>query len=79
MRADQGFATAASIFREYSMPFWLAITLAEQAEWLHSSGRATEAEPLLAEARATFERLDAKPWLARVETLEAQPRAEASV
>lgn len=79
VRADQGFATAASIFREYSMPFWLAITLAEQAEWLHSSGRATEAEPLLAEARATFERLDAKPWLARVEALEAQPRAEASV
>jgi predicted ATPase/class 3 adenylate cyclase len=77
VRADHGFAAAASTFREYSMPFWLAITLTEHAEWLVADDRTTEAEPLLAEARATFERLDAKPWLARIEVEEAGPRAEA--
>jgi class 3 adenylate cyclase/tetratricopeptide (TPR) repeat protein len=79
LTADRGFATAASIFREYSMPFWLAITLTEHADWLNTAGRAAEAEPLLAEARATFEQLDAKPWLARIQTAYAEPRAEANV
>jgi hypothetical protein len=61
------------------MPFWLAITLTEHAEWLTSAGRAADAEPLLAEARATFEALDAKRWLARIESAEAGPRTEANV
>jgi class 3 adenylate cyclase/tetratricopeptide (TPR) repeat protein len=79
LTADQGFATAASTFREYSMPFWLAITLTEHAEWLATSGRAAEAEPLLAEAREIFEQLGAKPWLTRIEIAQAGPRAEANV
>ena len=62
-----------------SLPFLLAITLTEHAEWLTSVGRAQEAEPLLGEARETFERLEAKPWLARIETAQAGPRAEANV
>jgi hypothetical protein len=61
------------------MPFWLAITLTEHAEWLTRADRGSDAEPLLAEARATFEGLDAKPWLTRIETAEAGPRAEANV
>lgn len=77
VEADQGFAAASSTFRGFSMPFWLAITLTEHAERLVADGRATEAEPLLAEARAPFERLDAKPWLVRIEIGEAGPRAEA--
>jgi tetratricopeptide (TPR) repeat protein len=77
--AEQGFATAASIFREYSMVFWLAITLTEHAEWLIATDRRGEAEPLLAEARETFERLEATPWLARIAAAEAAPRAEAHV
>jgi tetratricopeptide (TPR) repeat protein len=79
LAADQGFAAAVSIFREYAMPYWLAITLTEHAEALVGAGRWAEAEPLLGEARATFEHLDAKSWLARVEAGEAEPRAEARV
>ena len=78
-KAEQGFATAASTFREYGMPFWLATTLTDHAESLIVADRGTEAEPLLAEARTTFERLDATPWLTRVEAAQAGPRAEASV
>jgi class 3 adenylate cyclase/tetratricopeptide (TPR) repeat protein len=73
LRADQGFMTAAAIFREYSLGFWLAITLTEQAEWLLASDQGPEAEPLLAEARETFERLEATPWLGRVEAAQAAP------
>jgi hypothetical protein len=58
------------------MPFWLAVTLTEHTEWLIAEDRAAEAESLLAESRGTFERLGAKPWLARVETAGARPRAE---
>ncbi len=76
-KAEQGFAAAAVTFREFGIPFWLAVTLTEHGEWLLSEDRVTEAEPLLAEARETFERLQAKPWLERVEAAEARPREEA--
>jgi class 3 adenylate cyclase/tetratricopeptide (TPR) repeat protein len=74
--ASGSYAAAESIFREFRMPFWLALTEAEHGQWLVGAGRADEAEPLLAEARETFERVDAKPWLDRLET---GPRAEAAV
>jgi tetratricopeptide (TPR) repeat protein len=74
--AETGLAAAASGFREFGMPFWLAVTLTEHTEWLIAEDRAAEAESLLAESRGTFERLGAKPWLARVETAGARPRAE---
>jgi tetratricopeptide (TPR) repeat protein len=77
--AERGFATAAAIFREYGIPFWLAVTVTEHGEWLIAEDRAPEAAPLLAEARETFERLGANPWLARLESAEAAPRAEVSV
>jgi tetratricopeptide (TPR) repeat protein len=76
-KAEQGFAAAAATFREYSMPFWLAVTLTEHGEWLASEDRASEAEPMLTEACETFERLQAKPWLERVEAAESRPRTEA--
>ncbi len=76
-KAEQGFAAAAVTFREFGMPFWLAVTLTEHGEWLLSEDRVAEAEPLLAEARETFERLQAKPWLERVEAAKARPREEA--
>ncbi|HEU5278417.1 MAG TPA: adenylate/guanylate cyclase domain-containing protein [Gaiellaceae bacterium] len=78
-KAESGFAAAAGTFREYTMPFWLAVTLAEHGEWLIAEHRAADAEPLLAEARETFERLGASPWLARIEGAEREPRAEVSV
>ena len=48
-------------------PFWLAVALLEHGEWLVAQGRAEEAESLLAEAREIFERLEARPWLERLE------------
>ena len=63
---EQRFKSAAGVFREYGFPFWLAVTQLEHGEWLIGEGRAGEAEPLLAEARETFERLEAAPWLERV-------------
>ena len=79
LKADQGFMTAAATFREYGMVFWLASVLTEHAEWLIASDHAADAEPLLAEARETFERLEATPWIERVEAAQTGPRAEASV
>jgi tetratricopeptide (TPR) repeat protein len=71
-RAEESFKVAAASFREYGMPFYLACTQQEHAEWLISVGRADEAEPLVAEAREVFERLRATPWLERANALAAQ-------
>jgi tetratricopeptide (TPR) repeat protein len=70
-RAEASFKTAAAAFREYGTPFWLACTQLEQAEWLATQSRAEEAEPMLTEARETFERLRATPWLERADGLAA--------
>jgi class 3 adenylate cyclase/tetratricopeptide (TPR) repeat protein len=59
------FEDAARTFREFGIPFWLAATELEHAEWLTEQGRAAEAEPLLVEAREIFKRLEAAPWLER--------------
>jgi tetratricopeptide (TPR) repeat protein len=64
---EQGFKTAAGIFREHGLSFHMAVTELEYGEWLFGQGRAAEAEPLLAEAREIFERLEATPWLERAE------------
>ena len=68
--ANAAFLAAADMYREIEMPFELAVVRLEHAEWLAESGRAAEAEPLLDEARATFERLRARPWLERVNRVE---------
>jgi hypothetical protein len=60
------FDVAAHVFRATGIPFWLAVTLTQYAEWLVGRGRAAEAAPLLDEASAIFERLAAAPWLERV-------------
>ena len=66
--AERRFKRATGLFREIATPFYLAVTQLEQAEWLAQQGRAAEAQPLLAEARETFERLEATPWLDRAQT-----------
>ena len=53
------------------MPFYLAATLLEHAEWLIGRHRAEEAGPLLDEAREAFRTLQARPWLERVERASA--------
>jgi predicted ATPase/DNA-binding SARP family transcriptional activator len=65
---------AIALFRELSMPFYVAIALLEHGEWLGAQARLDEAEPLLTEARETFERLSAIPWLERARRF--QPHAE---
>jgi class 3 adenylate cyclase/tetratricopeptide (TPR) repeat protein len=77
--AEAGFSEAAALFRDLGMVFWLAVTQLEHAEWLVEQGREVEAEPLLAEARDTFARLDARPWLDRLAASESQQVAEAPV
>jgi class 3 adenylate cyclase/tetratricopeptide (TPR) repeat protein len=62
---DGSFRLAETIFREFGIAFYLGVAELEHAEWLTSQGRRDEAEPLLAEAREIFERLQAKPWLER--------------
>jgi class 3 adenylate cyclase/tetratricopeptide (TPR) repeat protein len=63
---DGRFKRAAGLFRELGTPFYLACTLFEHGQWLASVGRTEDAEPQFAEARGTFERLAAVPWLERL-------------
>jgi class 3 adenylate cyclase/tetratricopeptide (TPR) repeat protein len=69
---EQQFKSAEQIFREYGIPFWLAVAELEHAEWLEEAGRNGEAGPLAAEARETFERLEATPWIERASRLGAE-------
>jgi hypothetical protein len=72
---EAGFRAAASLFRERSLEFWLAVTLLEHGEHLAEQNRGTEARRLLTEAREIFARLGAAPWLERA----AETDAEAEV
>jgi len=67
--ADREFVSAAAILRELQLPFHLAVVLLEHGEWLVARGRPDDAEPFLAEAGDTFERLEARPWLERLDAL----------
>ena len=67
--AERLFKRAAGLFQELAVPFAVAVTRLEHAEWLTAHSRFEEAEPLRAEARAAFERLDAKRWLERMSGL----------
>jgi len=65
--AESGFKSAAGLFRELGTPFWLAVTLLEYGVWLVDRGRVEDARPFFEEARGTFQRLNAEPWLERLE------------
>jgi len=71
-----GFAAAAERFRKLEMPFWLGVTQLEHAERLLELDSTAEAEPLLAEAREIFARLEAKPWRDRATDRGPEQRAE---
>jgi class 3 adenylate cyclase/tetratricopeptide (TPR) repeat protein len=71
---DEAFKNAAGIFREFGLVFWLAVTQLEHGESLVGQGRVEDAEPLLTEAKETFERLEAMPYLDRLAGL-GMPRA----
>jgi hypothetical protein len=65
--AEAGYKMATGMFLELGMPFYLAVTLLEHGEWLESQGRPEEAVPRLTEARETFDRLRARPWVERTD------------
>ena len=62
---EPSFVAAEEALTELGMPFWLAVTQLEHAEWLVANRREVDARPLLAAAVETFERLKALPWLDR--------------
>jgi class 3 adenylate cyclase/tetratricopeptide (TPR) repeat protein len=71
-----GFKGAVGLFREIEVPFWMAVTLLEHGEWLTRQDRADEATTSLTEAREIFDRLEARPWLERLERV-GEPEAAA--
>jgi hypothetical protein len=80
-----GFEAATQYFREASLPFWLAVTLLEESEWLDGERRFGDATSLLGESREIFQRLGAARWLERASKLESseqlaagRPEVEAS-
>jgi class 3 adenylate cyclase/tetratricopeptide (TPR) repeat protein len=75
--AENELGTAERHFGELEAPFHLAVVQVEHAEWLTAQNRSDEAEPLLAEARETFEQLQATPWLDRLTA--AQPQGQTQV
>jgi class 3 adenylate cyclase len=78
-RVHERFSAAAARFQEFGFVFYEAVTLLEHAEWLLGQARTEDAAPLFDDARATFQRLRATPWLARLEAAGAgSPAAEIS-
>jgi class 3 adenylate cyclase/tetratricopeptide (TPR) repeat protein len=65
-QVDQNYVSARTIFRRHGLVFYHAVTQLERAEWLDAQGRREDAQPLLADARETFEGLEATPWLERL-------------
>jgi class 3 adenylate cyclase/tetratricopeptide (TPR) repeat protein len=70
---DGDFRRAEAIFADRGLAFQHARTELDHADWLLAQGRSAEAEPLLTHAREVFDRLDAKPWLARIEAFDEVP------
>jgi tetratricopeptide (TPR) repeat protein len=73
--ADALFDATTQTLRRLGNRFWLATTLAEQAEWFVSHSREEEADPLMNEARGIFESLGAIVWLDRLDGLDRSERA----
>jgi hypothetical protein len=73
--AGAGYTAATEALRALVLPFHLAVVLLERGEWLADRGLADDAEPLVAEARVTFERLRATPWVERAARLSTAARA----
>jgi tetratricopeptide (TPR) repeat protein len=74
--ADRQFVAAESQLRAFDLPFHLAVVQLEHAEWLNARGRPDDAQPLFTEARGTFEQLEAKAWLERLDAERASTAAE---
>jgi len=74
--AGREFTAASAVLRELGLSFQLAVVQLEHGEWLVARGRLDDAQQLLAEARDAFERLQATPWLERLDAVQVGARAE---
>jgi class 3 adenylate cyclase/tetratricopeptide (TPR) repeat protein len=74
--AGRHYAAATAQLRAQELPFYLAVVQLEHGEWLIRQDCHKDAEPLLAEARETFDRLRATPWLQRLDASAAGTTAE---
>jgi tetratricopeptide (TPR) repeat protein len=75
--AERLFKRATGLYRELAMPFYLAVTTLEYAEWLERQGRNGDVTPLVADAREIFEQLGAAPSLERAEKIGVATRVPA--
>jgi class 3 adenylate cyclase/tetratricopeptide (TPR) repeat protein len=74
-RAGVLYEEAEGLLAEAELPFHLAVVRLEHARWLAAEGREADAGPRLADARRTFERLGATPWLEQAEALAPASRS----
>jgi hypothetical protein len=72
---ERDFKSSIGSFREIGFPFWMAVALLEFGEWLDGRDRGTDAAPLVTEARAIFDGLQAKPWIDRADRITQGARA----
>lgn len=75
---EAGFKSAAGMFREIAVPYWLATTLTDHGEWLLERDDIETASPLIREAHEIFTHLDARTWLERTTPLLAACLAAAA-
>jgi tetratricopeptide (TPR) repeat protein len=73
--AADRFGLGLAAARNLGFAFWLAPVLRDYGAWLAGTGRAEEAAPLLAEARALYERMGAVVWLDWIDALSAEAPA----
>ncbi len=70
LNVEARFKGAVGSLREISAIFHLGTMLLDFAAWLNAEGRHGDAQPLFDEARGIFERLQATPWLERLDAVE---------
>ncbi len=69
--ASPPFEVAVDALRTVDEPYWVAVALLEQAEWLATQSRTEDVAPPVREAREIFAQLRAQPMLDRLGRLEA--------
>jgi predicted ATPase/class 3 adenylate cyclase len=73
---DHNYRQAETTLSRHGLLFHHAVTQFEHAEWLLARGRPDDAQPLLTQARDTFEQLEATPWLQRLHATQTDTPAE---
>jgi class 3 adenylate cyclase/tetratricopeptide (TPR) repeat protein len=74
---EPDFVTAEAGFRDVGAPFDLAVAQTQHAEWLVARGREDKAAPLRDLALATFQSLQAQPWIERLGALSSEETVSA--